>query len=117
MGRTLPADRKRKQQMTTQRIWLTQEGYERLQQELHTLQELVNTAIDDDESTLDVQRARLERIHEIHEILGNAVVGEAPPDDGVAEPGMVVTVSYDDDPDDTETFPLGVRGGGAGADV
>lgn len=96
--------------MTTQRIWLTQEGYERLQQELHTLQELVNTAIDDDENTLDVQRARLERIHEIHEILGNAVVGEAPPDDGLAEPGMVVTVSYDDDPDDTETFLLGVRG-------
>jgi transcription elongation factor GreA len=39
----------------------------------------------------------------------NAVVGEDPPDDGIAEPGMVVTIRYDDT-GDTETFLLGVRG-------
>ena len=39
----------------------------------------------------------------------NAVVGEDPPDDGLAEPGMVVTIRYDDT-GDTETFLLGVRG-------
>ncbi|MGV0837586.1 GreA/GreB family elongation factor [Mycolicibacterium thermoresistibile] len=100
--------------MTTQRVWLTPAGHERLQQELHTLQELVNAATDEDANTLDVQRARQARIHEIHELLGNAVVGEDPPDDGIAEPGMVLTVSYDDDPDDTETFLLGVRGAEVG---
>ena len=48
------------------------------------------------------------RIQQIHEMLMNAVVGEDPPDDGVAEPGMVITVRYDDG--DEETFLLGVRG-------
>jgi hypothetical protein len=42
-------------------------------------------------------------------MLANAIVGEDPPDDGVAEPGMVLTVRYDDT-GDTETFLLGVRG-------
>jgi transcription elongation GreA/GreB family factor len=41
--------------------------------------------------------------------LVHAVVGEDPPDDGIAEPGMVVTIRYDDT-GDTETFLLGVRG-------
>jgi transcription elongation GreA/GreB family factor len=40
--------------------------------------------------------------------LVHAVVGEDPPDDGIAEPGMVVTIRYDDT-GDTETFLLGVR--------
>lgn len=39
----------------------------------------------------------------------NATVGEDPPDDGIAEPGMVLTVRYDET-GDTETFLLGVRG-------
>ncbi len=38
----------------------------------------------------------------------NAVIGEDPPNDGVAEPGMVLTVRFDGG--DTETFLLGVRG-------
>ena len=37
------------------------------------------------------------------------MVGEDPPDDGVAEPGMVLTVRYDDT-GEIETFLLGVRG-------
>lgn len=100
--------------MTAQRVWLTPEGHERLQEELHVLQELVSAATDEEENTLDVQRSRQARIHEIHEVLSNAVVGEDPPDDGIAEPGMVLTVSYDDDPDDTETFLLGIRGAEGG---
>lgn len=100
--------------MTTQRVWLTPDGHERLQQELHELQELVNTASGDDPNTIDIQRARQARIQQIHELLGSAVVGEDPPDDGIAEPGMVITVSYEDDPDDTETFLLGVRGAEVG---
>lgn len=42
-------------------------------------------------------------------MLLNAVVGEDPPDDGIAEPGMVLTVRYDDT-GDIETFLLGARG-------
>jgi transcription elongation GreA/GreB family factor len=54
-------------------------------------------------------RARRARIGQIHHLLANAIVGEDPPDDGVAEPGMVLTVRYDDT-GDTETFLVGVRG-------
>ena len=36
-------------------------------------------------------------------------MGEDPPDDGIAEPGMVLTIRYDDT-GDIETFLLGVRG-------
>ena len=36
-------------------------------------------------------------------------VGEPPTESGVALPGSVVTVYYDDDPDDTETFLLATR--------
>ena len=53
--------------------------------------------------------ARQERIRQIQDLLANAVVDKTPPDDGVAEPGMVLTARYDDT-GDTETFLLGVRG-------
>lgn len=36
------------------------------------------------------------------------MVGETPPDDGIAEPGMVLTVRFDD-ARETLTFLLGVR--------
>ena len=49
------------------------------------------------------------RIQQIHDLLVNAVVGEDPPNDGIAEPDMVLTIRYDDT-GDTETFLLGVRG-------
>lgn len=93
-----------------QRIWMSPQAHERLQQELSTLRELIATeaASDSDENQVAVQRARQARIQQIHDLLINAIVGEDPPDDGVAEPGMVVTVRYDDG--DTETFLLGVRG-------
>ncbi|MGH3552704.1 MAG: GreA/GreB family elongation factor, partial [Mycobacterium sp.] len=42
-------------------------------------------------------------------MLVDAVVGDDPPDDGIAEPGMVLTIRYDET-GDTETFLLGVRG-------
>ena len=38
-------------------------------------------------------------------------MGEAPADDGVVAPGMVVTIAFDGDPDDTMTFLLGSREG------
>jgi transcription elongation factor GreA len=48
------------------------------------------------------------RIRQIQELLRTAQVGEAPRADTVA-PGTVVTIHFDDDTDDTETFLLGSR--------
>ncbi|ORB97438.1 hypothetical protein B4U45_25825 [Mycobacterium persicum] len=63
----------------------------------------------------DVHRAWQTRIRQIHDLSVRADVGEDPPDDGIAEPGMVLTVRYHDtgdtgDTGDTETFLLGARG-------
>jgi transcription elongation GreA/GreB family factor len=88
-----------------QRVWMTRETRDRLEAELAELAEPRTDADVDDWSE---RQARHSRIHQIHELLTNAVVGEDPPDDGVAEPGMVLTVRYDDT-DETETFLLGVR--------
>ena len=48
------------------------------------------------------------RIRQLQELISNAAVGHEPPDDGVAEPGMVVTVRYDA-ADFSETFLLADR--------
>lgn len=86
---------------TQQHPWISPQAYERLQRELAALRELsANGTADCD------WRAR---IKQIHDLLANAVVGEDPPDDGIAEPGMVLTIRYDDT-GDVETFLLGVRG-------
>ncbi|MCV7303170.1 GreA/GreB family elongation factor [Mycobacterium barrassiae] len=97
---------------TAQRVWISSEAYENLQQELATLRRLCATAAadgDTGENATAIQRARQARIQQIHDLLVYAVVGEDPPNDGIAEPGMVVTVRYDDT-GDTESFLLGVRG-------
>lgn len=86
------------------RTWLTPEAHERLQAELTALR--VPAAADD--AGVDAIHRRAARIRELQELLANAVVGEDPPDDGVAEPGMVLTVRYDDTGEE-ETFLLGLR--------
>lgn len=98
--------------LTRQRVWISREAYERLQQELATLRQLSAAGAingDTDENAAAVYRGWQTRIQQIHDLLINAVVGEDPPDDGIAEPGMVVTIRYDDT-GDTDTFLLGVRG-------
>lgn len=95
-----------------QRVWISPQAYERLQRELTTLRELYTApeAIDDaDENSTAVRRGWQARSQQIHDLLVDAVVGEDPPDDGIAEPGMVLTIRYDDT-GDIETFLLGVRG-------
>lgn len=98
---------------STQPVWISPRGYERLKRELARLRALHTSASangqSDDDSAIAVQHAWEARIQRIHDLLFNAVVGEDPPDDGIAEPGMVLTVRYDDT-GDTETFLLGVRG-------
>jgi transcription elongation GreA/GreB family factor len=83
---------------------MTQQTKDRL---LAELAELSEPHIGSGTADITEQQARQARIHQIHDLLSVAVVGEDPPDDGVAEPGMVLTVRYDDG--DTETFLLGVR--------
>ncbi len=99
--------------ITTQRVWISPQAYERLQQELATLRRLsaAGGALngDTDENAAAVQRGWWNRIQQIHDLLVTAVVGEDPPDDGIAEPGMVVTIRYDDS-GDIETFLLGDSG-------
>lgn len=97
---------------STQPVWISPHGYERLQRELARLRVLhIGAAADgqSDGNAIAVQHAWQARIQRIRDLLFNAVVGEDPPDDGIAEPGMVLTIHYDDT-GDTETFLLGVRG-------
>ncbi|UQS23958.1 GreA/GreB family elongation factor [Amycolatopsis thermalba] len=93
-------------------VWLTEEAYARLRAELTALRAAHDHDPEDRETGL---RRRKARTRELEDLLRRAVVGQAPPDDGIAGPGMVLTVRFDDDPE-TETFLLGVREG-AGDDL
>ena len=104
--------------------WLTQEAHDRLQHELDELvahRPVIAAEINDrrEEGDLkenggyhaarDEQAKQEARIRHLQEILRSAQVGVSPADDGVVEPGMVVTIAYDGDDDDQETFLLGSR--------
>lgn len=105
--------------------WLTQEAYDQLKAELDHLSGPGRTEI-----AKKIEAAREEgdlrenggyhaakeeqgkqeaRIRQLTQLLEHAKVGEAPADDGVVAPGMVVTIAFDGDPDDTMTFLLGSR--------
>ena len=99
---------------STERLWMTREAHTRLQYELAALRsrpsiEVPDDFMDYDDNLVAKYSARQARIRQIQDLLANAVVGEDPPDDGIAEPGMVLTVRYDDT-GEIETFLLGVRG-------
>ena len=87
---------------TTQGRWMTQDSHDRLRAELTELLAQRSGEVEDESH-------RRARIGQIRDLLNNAVVGETPPDDGVAEPGMLLTVRFDDG--ETETFLLGTRDG------
>ena len=108
--------------------WLTQEAHDRLKHELDELvahRPVLAAEINErrEEGDLkenggyhaarDEQAKQEGRIRHLQELLRDAQVGVAPADDGVVEPGMVVTVAYDGDDDDRETFLLGSREEGA----
>lgn len=97
---------------STQPGWSSPQACKRLQRELVTLRELLDTStVGDaaDENSLAVERARQVRIRRIHDSLADAVVGDNPPDDEIAEPGMVLTIR-DDDTGEVGTFLSSVRG-------
>src|SRR5689334_24351799 len=103
--------------------WLTREAYDRLKAELDHLIEN-RTAISAEISARreegdlrenggyhaarEEQGKQEARIRYLQELLRTAQVGDAPTADAVA-PGTVVTIHFDDDPEDTETFLLGSR--------
>ena len=105
-------------------VWLTQAKYEALQAELEELRgpgrAAVVQKVSDARDEGDLKEnggyhaAREElgkldgRIQQLEDMLKRAQVGETPPDDGVVEPGMVVTYRFVGD-DDEEKFLLGAR--------
>ena len=105
--------------------WLTQEAYNQLKAELEYLSGPARTEI-----AKKIEAAREEgdlrenggyhaakeeqgkqelRVRQLTQLLENAKVGEAPAADGVVAPGMVVTIAFDGDEDDTVTFLLASR--------
>jgi transcription elongation GreA/GreB family factor len=93
---------------------MTREAHTRLKTELAALRSLRGIEVPEDfmdyEGSLNAKyTARQVRIRQIQDLLTNATVGEDPPDDGIAEQGMVLTIRYDDT-GEIETFLLGVRG-------
>jgi len=105
--------------------WLTQEAYNQLRAELEYLSGPARTEI-----AAKIAAAREEgdlrenggyhaakeeqgkqelRVRQLTQLLENAKVGEAPAADGVVAPGMVVTIAFDGDEDDTLEFLLASR--------
>jgi transcription elongation factor GreA len=107
-------------------IWLTQDAHDKLQAELENLKGPVRQEIiarissSRDEGDLkenggyhaakDEQGKVEARIRQLEDMLRRAEVGDTPADDGIVEPGMVVTYKFvGDDDDEAEKFLLGAR--------
>ncbi|AUY50043.1 MULTISPECIES: transcription elongation factor GreA [Streptomycetaceae] len=105
--------------------WLTQSGYDQLKAELDHLTgpwrieiaQKIEAAREEGDLKENAgyhaakeEQGKYElRIRQLTQLLERAKVGEAPADSGVVAPGMVVTVAFDGDEDDTMTFLLGSR--------
>jgi transcription elongation factor GreA len=107
-------------------IWLTQDAFDKLHAELADLKgprrqeiiEKISAARDEGDlkengayhAAKDEQGKIHARIRQLESMLRSAEVGETPPDDGIVEPGMVVTYKFVGDGDDeAEKFLLGAR--------
>jgi transcription elongation factor GreA len=103
--------------------WLSQEAHDRLQAELAELianRPVIAAEINARREEGDLrenggyhaareEQGKMEgRIRYLQELLRTAQVGDAPTADAVA-PGTVVTIYFEDDADDVETFLLGSR--------
>jgi transcription elongation factor GreA len=103
--------------------WLSQDAHDRLQAELQELianRPVIAAEINARREEGDLrenggyhaareEQGKMEgRIRYLQELLRTAQVGEAPRADAVA-PGSVVTIYFEDDAADTETFLLGSR--------
>jgi len=107
-------------------VWLTKDAFDKLQAELENLKGPLRQEVIDrisaarDEGDLkenggyhaakDEQGKIEARIRQLEDMLRRAEVGETPANNGVVEPGMVVTYKFvGDDDDEAETFLLGAR--------
>lgn len=94
---------------------MSPEAYHRLKDELAALRAWPNIEVPDDfmdtHDTHKDYRARRARIRQIEDVLADAAIDEDAPAEAIAEPGMVLTVRYDNTRD-TETFILGGLGAG-----
>ena len=103
--------------------WLSQDAYDRLQAELDehiahrpVIAAEINARREEGDlrenggyhAAKEEQGKQESRIRYLQELLRTAKVGEPPTADKVA-PGTVVTIFFDDDQSDTETFLLGSR--------
>ncbi len=104
------------------KIWLTQEAYDKLRAELENLSgpvrqeiiERISAARDEGDlkenggyhAAKDEQGKVEARIRQLEDMLRRAEVGETPKDDGIVEPGMKVTYKFVGD-DETSIFLLG----------
>jgi transcription elongation factor GreA len=103
--------------------WLSQDAHDRLQAELDeliaarpTIAAEINARREEGDlrenggyHAAREEQGKMEgRIRQLQELLRTAKVGDAPTADEVA-PGTVVTIYFEDDASDTETFLLGSR--------
>jgi transcription elongation factor GreA len=109
----------------SQAVWLTQEAYDKLKSELDQLSgprraEIVSKiAQAREEGDLSEnggyhaareEQGQLEaRIRQLTDMLHRAQVGESPANSDEVAPGMKVTIAFDGDESDTDTFVLGSR--------
>lgn len=115
----------------TQATWLTQDAYDRLKAELDELvadRPVIAAKINEAREEGDLkenggyhaareEQGQLEaRIRQLQELLRTAQVGDAPTEAGVAQPGSVLTVRFEDD-DEEERFLLANREEGAHGDL
>jgi len=111
--------------------WLSQEAYDRLKGELDehianrpVIAAEINARREEGDlkenggyhAAREEQGKQEARIRYLQELLRTAQVGEAPTS-GKVGPGTVVTIQFDDDEDDTETFLLGSREIAASTDL
>lgn len=110
---------------TTQAIWLTQEAFDKLQVELEQLsgpgraEVTAKIAAARDEGDLkenggyhaarEEQGKQEARIRQLTDMLRRAEVGDAPTNTDEVAPGTQVTIAFDGDESDTDTFVLGSR--------
>ena len=108
-----------------QAIWLTQDAYDKLKSELDYLsgpgRAEISQKIGDARSEGDLKEnggyhaAREEqgqqeaRIRQLQDMLRRAEVGDAPSNADEVAPGLRVTIAFDGDESDTDTFVLGSR--------
>jgi transcription elongation factor GreA len=78
----------------TQRVWLSEETFDRARVELAMLR--MEQATGSRRGGGDEEQ-RVRRMRRLQELISSAAIGQVPPDDGVAEPGMVLTVRYEAD--------------------